>query len=123
MKIKYLTSGIQSVTASLALCVLSFGFAPAAATAASYDATAELTLTLVSVTDTTGADWLQGGWNVNAEGFLESESAVSFDAALPAMVRTSSPSLHSMPVTASPSRRPQAEPQQTALPSPTYLQR
>ena len=81
MIIKFLTSGIQSVTVSIALCALSFGFAPAAATAASYDATAELTLTLVSVTDTTGADWLQGGWNVNAEGFLESESAVSFDAA------------------------------------------
>jgi hypothetical protein len=76
MKIKFIKSGIQSVTASLALCVLSFGFAPAVATAASYDATAELTLTLVSVTDVTGANWLQGGWNVNAEGTLESESTV-----------------------------------------------
>jgi len=76
MKIKLITSGIQSATASLALCALSFVFAPAAATAASYDATSELTLTLVSVTDVTGADWLQGGWNVNAEGTLESESTV-----------------------------------------------
>ncbi len=72
-------SNLYTLTASLTLGALSFGFAPAATAASTYDASALFGLTLTDVTDLTGTQ-VTTGWDVTAFGsgdvFL-SESGVA----------------------------------------------
>jgi hypothetical protein len=64
---KLLKFDLQTFTAAIALGALSVGFAPAASAISTYDALAEFTLTLTSVTDVTGAP-VADGWDVTALG-------------------------------------------------------
>lgn len=64
---KLLKFDFRTFIAAIALGALSVGFAPAASAISTYDATAEFTLTLTSVTDVAGG-LVTSGWDVTATG-------------------------------------------------------
>jgi hypothetical protein len=68
--------GLRSTIATSAIAILSLGAAPAAYATAVYDALAEYTLTLSSVTDLEGAP-VERGWAVETEGSVYTADAVA----------------------------------------------
>lgn len=66
---KLLNLELNKLTAALTIGALSIGFAPAASAVATYDAMAQIDLTLESVTDAQGVA-VDAGWSVGAEGGL-----------------------------------------------------
>lgn len=75
----FFNSELRTLTATLAIGALSFGFAPSAMAVSTYDAEASFSLTLADVTDVTGAQ-VTSGWSVEAlgDGFVDTfESGIA----------------------------------------------